>query len=91
MLFEKSELPRTRVGYYAVSATIIKIQVLVTGRISSDLILFSLNDFLQREVSQTRKYRLIAERTVINIILTSTSSSLQLSLPTPRHQRDYVW
>jgi hypothetical protein len=90
-LFEQSEISRKRVGYYAISGTVIKIQVTVTGRISSELILFLLRNYLQHEVSRKRKYRLIAEETLINITLTSASSSLQLSRPTLRHHLDYIW
>ena len=68
-----------------------KIQVTVTGRISSDLILFSLRDFPQREVSPKRKYRLKAELIANNITPASTSSSLQLFRPTSRQHLDYIW
>ena len=42
-------------------------------------------------ITKKRKYRLKAELTVINITLTSTSSSLQLFRPTSRHLLNYIW
>jgi hypothetical protein len=54
-------LSYTRVGYYAITATIVTIQDWMKRQFFFYLTLFLLREFLQRELSQERDYLVVAE------------------------------